>query len=129
LVILTKAKYLSRKKVNGKWRYIYETQRKKSQNPWKGDSFEEALAARHKEYEAKKGASKKGSPELKAAQEKIYSSFVKKMKTSMSYRSKIRSSLAEDMPEANDADLDDLIAMVYPKGAKSVTADEVEEAK
>jgi hypothetical protein len=33
LVILVKAKYLSRKKVNGKWHYVYETPRKQNQQP------------------------------------------------------------------------------------------------
>jgi hypothetical protein len=36
LVVLVKSKYLFRKKVNGKWRYVYETPRKPNQQPWKG---------------------------------------------------------------------------------------------
>jgi hypothetical protein len=48
VILLNKAKYLSRKKVGKKWRYVYKL---------KGRSratFDEKLAARHAEYKAKK---------------------------------------------------------------------------
>ncbi len=123
----------SYKKENGEWKPIRKGSAADTRYDKKKER-EDVLKGRQRKGMISKKAvkvnlgSKDASTSSEKAKKKIYDNVKKKIETSDSYATQLRSDLSDAGIEgAGTARRDELIYLVYPKGYKSVSDDEVDE--